>query len=97
MTTNVERISSAATSLNQAAANGAQPVSETPASRPSHQLDAGGDYRLVIEQDGSSGRFVYKTLDRATGEVVNQFPRDEVLRLRESPGYVAGTLIQTKA
>ena len=97
MNSNVERISSAAPSLNQAPANGAQPVTDTAAQRHSPHLDAGGDYRLVIEQDGKSGGFVYKTLDRATGEVVSQFPREEVLKLRNSPGYVAGQLIQTKA
>ncbi len=96
MSTNVERISSAEISLNQAP-NSVPPVSDQPASRPSNPLDVGGDYRLVIEQDGQTGGFVYKTLDRATGEVVSQFPREEVLRLRESPGYVAGALIQTKA
>ncbi|HYE42832.1 MAG TPA: hypothetical protein VEA15_05505 [Caulobacteraceae bacterium] len=97
MTTNVERISSVAASLNQAIGDGGNAVSASPANRNSQQLDTGADYRLVIEQDGTTGGFVYKTLNRATGEVVNQFPREEVLRLRASPGYAAGQVIQTKA
>ena len=50
------------------------------------------DLRLVIEEDKSSGSFIYKTLDRRTGEIVQQYPREEVLRLRELPGYQPGDL-----
>ena len=59
-----------------------------PASEPSH--------RLVIEDVGS-GQFVYKTLDRATGEVLRQLPREEVVRLRDEATYRAGDLIETEA
>lgn len=52
-------------------------------------------FRLIIEEDQATGAFVYKTLDRTTGEVVLQFPREEVLRLREQPGYQAGAIIRT--
>jgi flagellar protein FlaG len=55
------------------------------------------EYRLVIEEDSTAGTFVYKTINRSTGEVVNQFPREELLRLREDPAYVAGSVLQTKA
>ena len=55
------------------------------------------DYRLVIEQDKASGTFIYKTLDRRTGEVVQQFPREEVLRLHEDPGYAPGDVIETRS
>ena len=58
---------------------------------------SGDDYRLVIERDEPTGSYIYKTLDRATGEVVNQFPREEVLKLRDSPVYQAGQVIVTKA
>jgi flagellar protein FlaG len=51
------------------------------------------DLRLVIEEDQTSGTFVYKTLDRRTGEVVKQLPREEVVRLKESPGYAPGDVI----
>lgn len=55
------------------------------------------DLRLVIEEDQASGSYVYKTINRRTGEVVLQLPRDEVLRLREETGYAAGAVIRTKA
>lgn len=52
-------------------------------------------YRLVIEQGPRAGSFVYKTLDRETGEIVRQLPSEEVLKMRENAGYGAGTVINT--
>jgi flagellar protein FlaG len=52
-------------------------------------------YRLVIEQGSRAGSFVYKTLDRKTGEVVRQLPSEEVMKLRQSDGYGAGAVIDT--
>ncbi len=96
MANNVERISSLPTSLTQSA-----PQSASVASEPRHRAvpiqHAGDDYRLVIERDEPTGSYIYKTLDRTTGEVVNQFPREEVLKLRDSPAYQAGRVIVTKA
>ena len=54
-----------------------------------------GRYRLTIEE-GPEG-FVYKTLDRVTGEVIRQFPREAVLKLRASPAYDRGGVFDTKA
>ena len=54
-------------------------------------------YRLVIEEGPTQGTFVYKTLDSATGEIVRQFPREQVLRMAESGCYTAGGLIDTSA
>ena len=54
-------------------------------------------YRLVIEEGPQKGSFVYKTLDRVTGEVIRQFPREEVLKLRQSPAYDVGKIIKTEA
>lgn len=53
-------------------------------------------YRLIIEEGPGAG-FVYKTLDRVTGEVVSQYPRDEVLKLKQDPGYASGRVIDTTA
>jgi len=53
--------------------------------------------RLVIEKDEASGSYIYKTINRLTGEVVQQLPRAEVLRLRDTGQYAAGTVIRTKA
>jgi flagellar protein FlaG len=61
--------------------------STAPVAQPSVEQPA--EFRLVIEED-PSGSFIYKTLDRRTGEVVNQFPREQVLRLRETEGYAPG-------
>ena len=54
-------------------------------------------YRLVIEQGPRAGSFVYKTLDRETGEVVRQLPSEDVLKLTQSASYGAGAVIDTTA
>jgi flagellar protein FlaG len=71
-------------------AAGGQAKAEVPSSDPV-------DLRLVIEEDQASGSYVYKTIDRRTGEVILQLPRADVLRLREEAGYAAGAVIRTKA
>jgi flagellar protein FlaG len=53
--------------------------------------------RLVIEEDGQSGSFIYKTLDRITGEVLSQYPREEVLKMLSRRDYSAGDVIKTRA
>jgi flagellar protein FlaG len=55
------------------------------------------DLRLIIEEDQASGSYVYKTINRATGEVVQQFPRDDLLKLHAERQYTAGSVIRTKA
>ena len=52
-------------------------------------------YRLVIEQGSRAGSFVYKTLDRETGEVVRQLPSEEVLKMRQRDDYGVGAVINT--
>ena len=55
---------------------------------------AAGDaarYRLVIE--AANDGFVYKTVDRQTGEVVRQWPREEVQKLADDPTYRQGRII----
>ena len=54
-------------------------------------------YRLVIEEGPQSGSFIYKTLDRITGEVVKQLPREQVVDLMQTAQYSAGSVIDTKA
>lgn len=96
MANNVERISSLSTSLSQSSPQG-QPAASDPRDTPAPVQHLADDYRLVIERDEGTGSYIYKTLDRSTGEVVNQFPREEVLKLRDSPVYQAGQVIVTKA
>jgi flagellar protein FlaG len=55
------------------------------------------DMRLVIEEDKASGSYVYKTVNRLTGEVVQQLPREQVLQLMEQVEYEAGQVVRTKA
>jgi flagellar protein FlaG len=55
------------------------------------------DLRLVIEEDAASGTYIYKTMDRRTGEVVQQFPREEVLRLKDALFYKPGQVIDSKS
>ncbi len=50
----------------------------------------------MIEDDQAAGCFVYKTVDWRTGEVVQQIPREQILKMREEPAYVAGDVIKTK-
>jgi flagellar protein FlaG len=54
------------------------------------------DLRLVIDHDKASGLFIYKTVDRRTGDVVLQLPREEVVRMYASADYVAGAIIKTQ-
>ena len=78
--------------------SGTPATAPTPSSAPIAQrpVEQPAEFRLVIEED-SSGSFVYKTLDRRTGEVVNQFPREQVLRLKEAPGYAPGRVFNGKS
>lgn len=55
------------------------------------------DLRLIIEEDPATGSYIYKTLDRRTGEVVHQFPIEKVLRLKDGEDYSAGAIITARA
>lgn len=51
-----------------------------------------GDLRLVIEQDEDSGAFIYKTVDRRTGETLQILPREDVLKLKNAATYDPGAV-----
>ena len=55
------------------------------------------DMRLVIEEDKVANSYVYKTVNRLTGEVIRQLPRDQGLKLREQLDYEAGDVVSAKA
>ena len=80
---------------------GQKPAPARTASAASAAVPVGGpdpaDMRLVIEEDKASGSYVYKTINRVTGEVIQQLPRDQVLKLRDQVDYVAGNVVRTKA
>lgn len=61
--------------------------------QPSESQRQNADLRLIIEEDQASGKFVYKTLDRRTGEIVRQFPREQVMRLKDTVDYAPGDVI----
>ncbi len=67
---------------------------QKPVQDAQNDSDDAGCYRLTIERESTG--YVYKTLDRVTGEVVRQFPREEVLKLRQSPAYDVGRIIKTE-
>ena len=73
-------------------ANDLPPVPvNVPEPKPQVQVEDGP--RLAIEQ-GPKG-FVYKVLDRVTGEVIRQLPHDSVIQLADDPDYDAGQVINT--
>jgi hypothetical protein len=55
------------------------------------------EQRLVIQEVGDTGAFVYTVIDRASGQVVAQASREEVSRMSERADYSAGSLIKAKA
>jgi flagellar protein FlaG len=65
-----------------------------PKTPPAHEE---ANLRLVIEEDEATGEFIYKTLDRSTGEVVLQLPRKEVLKSLATGAYSAGDVIKARA
>ena len=65
--------------------------------RAAQQAEQAARYRLIIEEGPTQGTFIYKTLDSATGEIVRQFPREQVLQMAQTGDYASGGLIDTSA
>ena len=74
---------------------GAEPAAVK--TEPEAAPDPGSDLRLLIERDAHGDYYVYKLVDRATGKVVAERPRDQVASLADGPEYRAGAVISTKA
>jgi uncharacterized FlaG/YvyC family protein len=51
--------------------------------------------RLTVDKDPDTGEWVYKAIDRYTGEVVRIMPRQELLKMKQSSNYQAGSVIKT--
>ena len=66
--------------------------SQAPQSEP-----ASADLRLVIEDDKAAGSYVYVTIDPVTGKVVSQIPREQLLKMRESPDYRPGAVFNSRS
>ena len=62
----------------------------------STQSNDQADLRLIIEESGETGHYVYVVMDQRTGKVISRLPREEVLRLRDQSGYSAGAVFSGK-
>ena len=80
-----------------AAAAGSTTGGDFSDSRASEEAERNARYRLVIEEGPQAGSFIYKTMDRVTGEVVKQLPREQVVDLMRTAEYSSGSVIDTKA
>jgi flagellar protein FlaG len=67
-----------------------------PVAAPS-PVDDAADLRLIIERDDASGAYIYTTINRRTGEIVQRLPRETILRLGDDGDYAGGSVISTKA
>lgn len=74
----------------------AHPIEHEPV-KPVDDGPQPGDLRLVIEQDDTSGEYIYKTVDRRTGETLSQYPREQILKLREEARYASGDVFDGQA
>lgn len=52
------------------------------------------DLRLVIEEE--RGAYIYKTINRTTGETLAQYPREEIVKMRDASDYTAGRVVNAK-
>jgi flagellar protein FlaG len=73
------------------------PQPEPAPKAPRAETEEAVDLRLVIDLDEASGSYVYKTINRVTGEVVAQLPREDLLRMRDQSSYQAGQFIKASA
>jgi hypothetical protein len=76
--------------VSQPTSGPAQPApAAAPASNPNQ--------RLVIQETGEVGVFVYTVIDRTTGQVLTQLPCETILDLARQPDYAAGAVVSTTA
>jgi flagellar protein FlaG len=52
--------------------------------------------KLRIEQDKKTGSYIYRAVDPETGEVISQYPSEEVVKLRDYLTEMAGLLVDQK-
>ncbi len=53
--------------------------------------------RLTVDKDPNTGTWIYKAINRDTGEVVSELPQQSLLEMKNSQGYQAGSVITTQA
>jgi len=59
--------------------------------------DGSIDRSIRVSRDEESGRFVYKSVDTLSGEVIRQFPPEEILRLVRAVREAAGLVFDESA
>ena len=95
MSQNVEPIRAAVVQRVSASADATGPdLSDR--RRAQQDAETAARHRLIIEGDPARG-YVYKSVDRMTGQVVSEYPRETVLKLQSDPEYAQGSVIDTKA
>ena len=52
--------------------------------------------KLQIEQDKETGTFIYRSIDAETGEVLRQWPSEQLLKLREHLAELEGMFFDVK-
>src|ERR1700761_4502110 len=76
----------------------AQPVGSVAASSASQAPGgAASNQRLIIKEGAQAGVLIYTVLDRTSGEIVVQIPREMVIKLGSRDDYSAGQIISTEA
>jgi flagellar protein FlaG len=55
------------------------------------------DLRLIIDEVGSPGNYLYTVVDQRTGKIVSQLPQNELVRMKEQPDYTAGAVFDGQA
>ncbi len=53
--------------------------------------------RLSIDLDADLNRFIYRSIDKVTGEVVGQYPAEEILRTIKYLREVEGLIVDERA
>jgi len=53
--------------------------------------------KLQIEHDENAGRFVYKVVDRESGEIEDQFPAEEMLKILAYYRQLEGIVVDDEA
>jgi pyocin large subunit-like protein len=54
------------------------------------------DQRLVIREGVEDGLFIYTVIDRSSGKVMAQIPREDAANFSARPDYEAGQVVDTK-
>jgi hypothetical protein len=82
----------------QDASVNARPATQ-PATSPAPAQPTGGELkpttRLLIDQDKTTGVFIYRIVDAINGRVLAEIPRESIDQFKDSQDYTAGDLVST--